>query len=155
MLDFQAARWLIGNEVPGQAGNNHPTAIPTGVFKTADGFINIASTGGNMWERLCAAIGAPELATRAEYADSAARSKHRDALNAEIEKKLAHASSGDWIAKLNEAANIAMKRPEIARQLEMDGMQADTGAPELLDAQFVKDAELWGPVIKAHNIVLE
>ena len=103
MLDFQAARWLIGHEVPGQAGNNHPTAIPTGVFKTADGFINIASTGGKMWERLCAAIGAPELAARPEYADSAARSQNRDALNAEIERKLANASSAAWIAKLNEA----------------------------------------------------
>src|SRR5579871_5048700 len=92
MLDFQAARWLIGHEVPGQAGNNHPTAIPTGVYKTADGFINIASTGGKMWERLCNAIGAPELATRPEYADSAARSANRDALNAEIERKLASAS---------------------------------------------------------------
>jgi crotonobetainyl-CoA:carnitine CoA-transferase CaiB-like acyl-CoA transferase len=103
MLDFQAARWLIGREVPGQAGNNHPTAIPTGVFKTADGFINIASTGGKMWERLCGAIGAPELAARPEYADSGARSKNRDSLNAEIEKKLAGASSAAWIARLNEA----------------------------------------------------
>ncbi|MEA2936802.1 MAG: hypothetical protein QOC56_306, partial [Alphaproteobacteria bacterium] len=43
MLDFQAARWLVKGEVPQQAGNNHPTSIPTGVFKTADGHINIAS----------------------------------------------------------------------------------------------------------------
>ena len=61
MLDFQAARWLIAGEVPGQAGNNHPTSIPTGVFKTSDGYINIATTGQKMWERLCEALGAPEL----------------------------------------------------------------------------------------------
>src|SRR5437764_5996089 len=29
MLDFQAARWLIKQAVPKQAGNNHPTSIPT------------------------------------------------------------------------------------------------------------------------------
>ena len=45
MLDFQAARWLLAGEVPEQAGNNHPTAIPTGVFATADGHINIAGSG--------------------------------------------------------------------------------------------------------------
>src|ERR1700743_139842 len=45
MLDFQAARWLQMKEVAKQAGNNHPTSIPTGVFKTSDGHINIASTG--------------------------------------------------------------------------------------------------------------
>ena len=59
MLDFQAARWLVDGEVPEQAGNNHPTSIPTGVFKTADGHINIASTGQKIWERFCKALEAP------------------------------------------------------------------------------------------------
>src|SRR6202140_4311716 len=45
MLDFQGARYLVKGEVAKQAGNNHPTSIPTGVFKTKDGYINIASTG--------------------------------------------------------------------------------------------------------------
>ncbi|MGD9829829.1 MAG: CaiB/BaiF CoA transferase family protein, partial [Hyphomicrobiaceae bacterium] len=49
MLDFQAARWLMNQEVPGQAGNNHPTSIPTGVYETSDGYINIASAGQAMW----------------------------------------------------------------------------------------------------------
>ena len=58
MLDFQASRWLNDREVPPQAGNNHPTSIPTGVFKTRDGHINIAAAGSAIWERLCRAIGA-------------------------------------------------------------------------------------------------
>ena len=45
MLDFQAARYLVQGEVAKQAGNNHPTSIPTGVFKTEDGYINIATAG--------------------------------------------------------------------------------------------------------------
>ena len=57
MLDFQASRWLIAHEVPGQAGNDHPTGIPTGVFPTADGHINIAASGQGLWERFCKAIG--------------------------------------------------------------------------------------------------
>ena len=61
MLDFQAARWSIDNEVPGQAGNDHPTSIPTGVFQTTDGYINIAASGGTMWERLCDLLEADEL----------------------------------------------------------------------------------------------
>src|SRR6202795_543616 len=81
MLDFQAARWLQAHEVPKQAGNNHPTSIPTGVFKTKDGYINIASTGQVMWERLCNALGAPELIKHPDYASGALRSKNRDALN--------------------------------------------------------------------------
>ena len=61
MLDFQAARWLIANEVPEQAGNNHPTSIPTGVFQTRDGYINIACSGELMWQRLCDVLGAGDL----------------------------------------------------------------------------------------------
>src|SRR5947209_7570244 len=71
MLDFQGARWLIGGEVPRQAGNNHPTSIPTGVFKTADGHINIASTGSKIWARFCTAANATDLMQRPEYQTAA------------------------------------------------------------------------------------
>src|SRR6266446_6676068 len=77
MLDFQAARWLIAGEVPQQAGNDHPTSIPTGVFKTRDGHINIASAGDQIFRRLCRALDRPELADHPDYRAAAARSKNR------------------------------------------------------------------------------
>ena len=103
MLDFQAARWLVEKEVPKQAGNNHPTAIPTGVFKTSDGLINIATTGGKIWERFAHAIGAPELLQHADYATAKGRSQHRNTLNAEIERATLRRSSAEWIGLLNDA----------------------------------------------------
>jgi len=103
MLDFQAARWLMEREVAGQAGNNHPTTIPTGVFKTLDGYINIATTGARIWERCAEAIGAPELVTHADYRTEADRSKNRAALNAEIEKCTVKRSTEAWVKDLNEA----------------------------------------------------
>jgi len=103
MLDFQASRWLNAGEVPRQAGNNHPTSIPTGVYKTRDGYINIATAGGEMWQRLCKAIDAPALLENPHYATAAARLKHRDALNAAIDSYLADRTSAEWIARLNEA----------------------------------------------------
>jgi formyl-CoA transferase len=103
MLDFQAARWLIKHEIPGQAGNNHPTSIPTGVFKTTDGHINVACAGQKIWERFCQAVDAQWLAQCPDYATAAARLKHRDALNAEIDKILSSRSSADWVEALNEA----------------------------------------------------
>jgi crotonobetainyl-CoA:carnitine CoA-transferase CaiB-like acyl-CoA transferase len=101
MLDFQAARWLQAHEVPKQAGNNHPTSIPTGVFKTKDGHINIASTGQVMWERLCNAIDGAELIKHSDYATGALRSKNRDALNAEIDKRTVNKTSAEWIEIFN------------------------------------------------------
>jgi crotonobetainyl-CoA:carnitine CoA-transferase CaiB-like acyl-CoA transferase len=103
MLDFQAARWLNEGEVPGQAGNNHPTAVPTGVFRTADGAINIASAGGAIWQRLCRALESEALAADPRFATAAGRSANRDALNAAIEARLAGADSATWIERLNAA----------------------------------------------------
>ena len=103
MLDFQAARWLMKGEVAGQAGNNHPTAIPTGVFMTRDGHMNIAVAGHKIWVRFCDAIGAPELVKHVDYASGALRSKHRDALQVEIERRLVGRDTNDWVARLNEA----------------------------------------------------
>ena len=103
MLDFQAARWTIGREVPEQAGNNHPTSIPTGVFQTADGYINIAAAGNDIYRRCCDALGRPDLATNPLYATGKARSDNRDALNAEIEAITKGRTSADWIEALNKA----------------------------------------------------
>jgi crotonobetainyl-CoA:carnitine CoA-transferase CaiB-like acyl-CoA transferase len=103
MLDFQAARYLVEGEVAGQAGNNHPTTIPTSAFKTRDGYINIATTGGKMWERFCQALGAPDFLENADYRTAEARLKNRDALNAEIEAHLQSRDSADWVAHFNDA----------------------------------------------------
>jgi formyl-CoA transferase len=103
LLDFQAARWLIDHVVPRQAGNNHPTSIPTGVYPTVDGHINIATTGQPTWSRLCNALGAAALMDEPDYASAALRSKNRDALNARLNKIFATKTSAQWIATLNAA----------------------------------------------------
>jgi crotonobetainyl-CoA:carnitine CoA-transferase CaiB-like acyl-CoA transferase len=103
MLDFQAARWLIGHEVPPQAGNNHPTSIPTGVFRTADGYINIAAAGQHMWERLCKELGAEDLLSVPEFATQELRSEHRDRVNAELEAHTVKLNSSELIDSLNKA----------------------------------------------------
>ena len=103
MLDFQAARWLMNSEVPKQAGNNHPTSIPTGVFRTRDGHMNIAVSGAKIWLRFCSAIGAPELATHADYATAALRSQNRDRLHGDLEAHLRARDTADWVELLNEA----------------------------------------------------
>ena len=106
MCDFQAARWLVSKEVPPQAGNNHPTGIPTGVFETADGHINIAAGGQSMWERLCKAIGAEHFLTNPEFTTSALRSKNRANCNKTLTEITRTKTSKDWL-ELFEKAGIA------------------------------------------------
>jgi formyl-CoA transferase len=103
MLDFQAARFLMHGEVPGQVGNNHPTGAPTGTFRTRDGYINIAPTP-LMWRRFCAAIGREDLANHPDYATPKLRRKNRAELNALLETEItSQETSAALIAKLNEA----------------------------------------------------
>jgi formyl-CoA transferase len=103
MLDFQAARWLIDSEIAPQAGNDHPTGIPTGVFTTADGHINIAASGQTMYRRLCTAIGAPELIDDPRFRTVHDRSKNRKEMNAELDRALSRKPSAEWIEALNKA----------------------------------------------------
>jgi formyl-CoA transferase len=103
MMDFQTSRWTIDGEIPGQAGNFHPTSIPTGVYKTKDGYINIAVFGGKIWERFAEAMGAPEWIEDERSKTKSARSVHRDWLNADIEKRLQQNTSDYWIETLNQA----------------------------------------------------
>ncbi|HLY46118.1 MAG TPA: CaiB/BaiF CoA-transferase family protein [Stellaceae bacterium] len=102
MLDFQASRWLQAGEVAKQAGNDHPTGIPTGLFPTADGQINIAASGDQMFRRFCEAADALHLLDDPDYKTGPARSKNRKRLNeviAEITKKR---PSAYWVELMNE-----------------------------------------------------
>ena len=103
MLDFQAARWLIDNEVPVQAGNHHPTSTPTGVFETSDGHINVAVGGQRMWQRFCEALDEPEMHDNPDYASNALRLAHRDRLAAEINAITRTRDSAGWIRRFTEA----------------------------------------------------
>jgi len=97
MLDFQAARWLMRGEVAGQAGNDHPTGIPTGVFPTTDGHINIAASSARLWTRFCEAIGHPEWTEREGWRTQAGRSADRAAVNVAIGEVTRTQSAAHWI----------------------------------------------------------
>ncbi len=101
MLDFQAARWLIAKEIPPQAGNDHPTGIPTGVFKTRDGHINIAASGQRMFRRLCEALGTDALLDDPRFRTASDRSKNRRELTSELERALAMRTGSEWVELLN------------------------------------------------------
>ena len=101
MLDFQSARWLVEGEVPRQAGNNHPTTIPTGVFKTSDGEINISVAGENIWQRFCCELGRDDLFDHPDYNTEEKRSDNRDALNALIEESICLNTTAHWVGAFN------------------------------------------------------
>jgi crotonobetainyl-CoA:carnitine CoA-transferase CaiB-like acyl-CoA transferase len=100
-MDFQAARWLIDGEVPGQAGNDHPTLVPMGAFETADGMLNVAVMGD--WEAFLGAIDEPGLRDDPRFFGLRARVEHRAELRALIAARLRGRTTAEWMARLGEA----------------------------------------------------
>ena len=103
MLDFQAARYAMKGEVPLQSGNNHPTSIPTGMFETADGFMNIAASGEQIWQKLAQALGHDEWISSPEFATAANRSDNRDKLGEAITACTKTKPTDYWVELLNQA----------------------------------------------------
>ena len=142
MLDFQATRWLIGQEVPPQAGNNHPTSIPTGSFRVKDGHINIASGGQHMWKRLCRVLEADELYDDPRFASPGRRSRNRDELSREMEARLARKTAAEWIAALNAAGVpsgpiLSIDQVFANEQVEHLGLATPVSHPQLGDIQVL------------------
>src|SRR5271163_4502545 len=145
MLDFQAARWTIAHEVPEQAGNDHPTSIPTGVFQTSDGYINIASAGDEIFGRFCRAVDRPDLAEHPDYKTGRARSDNRKALNAAIEEITRNHTSAEWIDRLNKAgvpSGPIYKMDEVFAdpQVKHLGIPQKVHHPQLGDIELVGQA---------------
>jgi len=146
MLDFQAARWLIAHEVPEQAGNDHPTSIPTGVFRTRDGYINIASAGDDIYRRLCRALDAEALAHNPDYATGPLRSKHRKALNAAIEEITRQQDSAEWIKRLN-AAGVPCGPINSIDQVFADPQVRHLGIAQTVEHPALGPIELVGQAV--------
>ncbi|MEN3976377.1 CoA transferase [Emcibacter sp. SYSU 3D8] len=102
MLDFQAVRWLMKQDVPGQVGNDHPTAVPMGCFRTADGHVNIAPMPG-AWGKFCKVLGLDHLAEDENFSSPGRRVRNRDTVNQLVGAVTATKSSAEWIDLLNRA----------------------------------------------------
>lgn len=146
MLDFQAARYLMDGVVPKQAGNNHPTSIPTGVFRTADGHMNIAVAGANIWARFAEAMGRPDWLSDPRFATAPARSENRDALTAEIEAITTGRTTAAWIAAFNEAGVPAGEINDVA-QVFADPQVRHLGLAQPVRSQERGDTRLVGQPI--------
>ncbi len=142
MLDFQAAQWLIDHKVPGQNGNEHPLTVPTGVFATSDGFLNLAAIGQTMWKRLCEALEVPELVDEPGLGSDPERVKNRDRVNAVVGAVFKTRSTAEWTERLLKAGVpcgpiYTVDRVFADPQVQHLGMARPMRHPELGDIALV------------------
>jgi len=110
MLDCQVAilenaisRYLGEGKVPEPLGARHPSITPFEAFSTSDGHIIIAAGNQALFEKLCAALGRPELARDADFSSNDARTRNHERLKLEIEAALAAHTTSEWLALIDQA----------------------------------------------------
>jgi crotonobetainyl-CoA:carnitine CoA-transferase CaiB-like acyl-CoA transferase len=101
MLDFQAARYLNEGDVPVQAGNDHPTSSPMGLFHSSDGDFNIGVSGDGQWLQFCKALEKLEWVEDPRFKTVKDRRENRQKLNALIQEIFSTQSVNYWVDLLN------------------------------------------------------
>ncbi|MBI5464467.1 MAG: CoA transferase [Ignavibacteriales bacterium] len=101
LMGWVVANLMIGGQQPVLMGNDNFTAAPSGVFKTKDGFINIAANKQEQWESVADVLGVPELKTDVRFKERDTRKKNRKELTPLLEAKLMQKESTLWVDDLN------------------------------------------------------
>ncbi len=101
LMGWVAANLLIGGKHPVPMGNDNFTAAPSGVFRTKDGFINIAANQQKQWEDVADAVGLPELKTDPRFQERDTRKANRKLLTPILEEKLTQNTTDYWVELLN------------------------------------------------------
>jgi crotonobetainyl-CoA:carnitine CoA-transferase CaiB-like acyl-CoA transferase len=147
MMDFQAARYLVEGEVPGQAGNDHPVVVPTGVVETADGALNLGVSGDGQWRAMCAVLGLEALAEDPRFATVPARTANREACWAALKPAFRTRSTADWIAAL-EAASVPAGPIHRMDEVFADPQVAHLGIAEPVTHPRLGDIRLVGQAVR-------
>ncbi|MGH1503738.1 MAG: CaiB/BaiF CoA transferase family protein [Acidimicrobiales bacterium] len=145
VLDFQAARWTVDHEVPPQAGNDHPTLRPMGLYPTADGHLNVAAAWGTLWTEFCGVIDRADLVDDPRFAHPKGRMVNHDELTAIITEALATRTTAEWVEALNAVGVPAGPVNDLAQtfddpQVRHLGVAAPTQHPVRGDIEIVRNA---------------
>ena len=134
VLANQALNYLVSGHSPMRMGNAHPNLMPYQVFCASDGHLVIATGNDGQYRRLCAVLGAPELAADGRFLRNCDRIAHRDLLTASLQAKTGARSRADLLAALEEAGVPAGPIQDLAevfadRQVQARGLRVDLDAP--------------------------
>ena len=100
LMELQASRFLSNGEPAQQLGNGHPTGVPTGAYRTTDGYVNIGVLP-KIWARFCKALGIEHLIDHPDYATPRLRVQHREQVDQVVAEVVGRHTSAYWVERLN------------------------------------------------------
>ena len=132
LMGWVVANLMIGHQQPVLMGNDNFTAAPSGVFRTADGYINIAANKQEQWESVADLLGLPELKADPRFSGRDARKKNRKCLTPLLEEKLKRKETAAWVEELNAhdvpagailSLEAALDQPQVAHRNTFGSVQ--------------------------------
>lgn len=166
LMGWVAANLLIGNSQPVVMGNDNFTAAPSGTFRTADGFINIAANKQEQWEAVCDVLEVGELKIDPRFQERDTRKRNRKELTPLLEARLTQRPTAHWVEALNArdvpsgeilGLEAALRQPQIQHRGVLQKTRAEgVGEFEVfaLTALFDKtpgNVEAPPPALGQHN----
>lgn len=142
---FQGTRWTVAGQVGRAQGNHHASIAPYGLFRCADGTVQIAVGSENLWLRLCKAFeldpATPGLTTNAE------RVANREQTIALVEEAFAKWSAAELLAHL---AEVGIPAGKVRTIDEVYGWEqvASQGLKISVDHDTLGPLELPGPPLR-------
>lgn len=101
LMGWVVANLMIGGQQPQLMGNENFTAAPSGVFKTKDGYLNIAANKQEQWENLADILNLTELKEDPHFKERDTRKKNRYVLKPLLDEKLMEQNTDYWVEILN------------------------------------------------------
>lgn len=98
-----SSAWVAGGQVPYRMGNAHPSVFPYEPFATADNDLLVIAANDRQFQRLCGALGIPEVADDERFLHNGDRTANREALRPLLEAELTKRGAQEWFDVLLEA----------------------------------------------------
>ena len=146
---FQGTRWTVAREVPVATGNHHPSIVPYGAFRCADGMIQVAVANEGQWRRFAPVVGIDPADPR--FAENQLRVARRAELITEIERALAGGGRAHWLTLLAQAGVPAGSIRAINEVYEWDQTRSQ-GLVISVDHQVLGRIELPGPALRFDGV---
>ncbi len=144
----QAMNYLATGLAPQKMGNAHPNLAPYAVFDCADGWVILATGNDAQYQRLCAVLGLPDMATDPCYLTNADRVANRASLTTRLTAATMAWAKTDLLAACEAAGVPAGPINDLAEvfadpQIVARGMQiAPGGVPGVRSPFRFSDADL-------------
>lgn len=98
-----ATAWLLAGEVMERQGTAHPSIVPYQAFAAADGWVLVGGANDRLYQRICRAMGRPDLADDPRFRTNADRVAHREELLTILSELFLQQPVSEWVARLNGA----------------------------------------------------